>query len=529
VAPSGVALGDSACLQVDLEPVFHTHTFETITMRQSIQIPVRPAFERQGARGGAAFLLLAIGIPWGIWNVITLFGGGDPLLIGFNAAAGWFVVLGVTYLGLYGVGDLGWCSAPVLLTLEALLELVVLPVWRFAISEDQVDSFYVRAMVLALIGFIAFWSGSLIFLRGSRIRFVPQENYSSRRLTLVGLTMLFLGFIAKFVLWKFGLLSYLGDQSTKDTGLPYVGFVNAVGNLLPASMALAAIERYGKRSKDPLINFVFWSSLTLSLVVGALSGMKGAFITPLLLVVLTYGVTWRRIHRVAFALPLLIAVIYPFNTAYRNNLNSGYRFQANTLGGMEALLTKTFADMATSPLEQAQSGADRTTGRLSNLTFIHDIISLPAPSLLNGNEKLWMAPVYPFIPRILWQGKPVFDKGTRLSVALGRPDTTSSAVTPIGDLYMLNGVTGIVIGMFVYGTCFQIYMNFAARRPLSEKGLLVYLSLLVPLMNFESDVVAEISSVVQAAVSILVASYLIYGPSVPLFTSQPRLDSSRQR
>jgi hypothetical protein len=498
-------------------------------MREFVHIPPRFDMERQGSRGAAAFLLLAIGLPWGIWNVITLMGGGDPLLIGFNAAAGWFVVLGVTYLGLYGVGDLGWCSAPVLLTLEALLELVVLPVWRFAIGEDQVDSFYVRAMVLALIGFIALWSGSLIFLRGSRIRFVPQENFSSRRLTLVGLTMLFLGFIAKFVLWKFGLLSYLGDQSTKDTGLPYVGFINAVGNLLPASMALAAIERYGKRSKDPLINFVFWSSLVLSLVVGAISGMKGAFLMPLLLVVLIYGVTQRRIHRAAFALPLLIAVIYPFNTAYRNNLNSGYRLQANTLGGMEALLTKTFADMATSPLEQAQGGADRSTGRLSNLTFIHDIISLPAPSLLNGDEKLWMAPFYPFIPRILWPGKPVFDKGIRLSVALGRPDTTASAVTPIGDLYMLNGVTGIVIGMFLYGACFQLYMNFVARKPLSERGLLIYLSLLVPMMNFENFMVAQISALVQGALSILIASYLIYGPSVPFFTSQPRLSSSRPR
>ena len=497
-------------------------------MSEFLHIPARFATERQGTRGGAAFLLLAIGVPWGIWNIITLLGGDDPLLIGFNAAAGWFVVLAVTFLGLYGVRDLAWCSAPVLLTLEAVLELVTLPCWRFAIGEDQVDSFYVRAMILALIGFIAFWSGSLILLRGTKIRFVPQRNYTSRRLAAVSLGMLVIGSIAKIALWKLGLLSYLADQSARDTSLPYVGWLNSVANLLPASMALAAIERYGKRSKDPLINFVFWSSLILSLVAGALSGMKGAFIMPLLVLILVYGVTQSRIHRAAFVLPLLIAVIYPFNTAYRNNLNGGYRSQANTIGGLEAVLSKTFSDMATSPLVQAQNGADQSAGRLSNLAFVRDIISLPAPSLLNGDENLWLAPVYPFIPRFLWPGKPVFDKGTRLSVALGRPDTTSSAVTPIGDLYMLNGISGVAIGMFIYGACFQLYMNFAARRPLSEKGLLIYLTLLVPMMNFENYMVAQISALIQGALGILVASYLIYGPSVPLFTSESQHGVSRK-
>jgi hypothetical protein len=506
-----------------------------VLAQRSIDRPIRTAIPqpplieagRQGARGAGAFLLLAFGIPWGIWNVVTLMAGGDPQLIAFNAAAGWFVVLGVTYLGLHGVRDLAWCSAPALLTLEALLEFAVLPGWRFATGGDQMDTFYVKAMVLTLVGFIAFWTGSLLFLRRSKIRFVALTQTTPKRLVIVNFAMLIVGILAKVVLWKLGLLAYLSDQSAKDSALPYVGWLSLASNLLLGSLVVSAIERYGRQSTNPLTSIIFWCSLLSSLVTGAISGMKGAFVIPVLLVVLIYGITQRRLHRAAFLFPFLIIVIYPFNTAYRNNLNSGDRMQATTLAGLEAVLTKSLVDAARSPLDQAQSGADRSTARLSMLAFVHDIVGLPSPSLLNGDEKLWLAPIYPFIPRFLWEDKPIFDKGVRLSVALGRPDTTSSAITPIGDLFMLNGATGVAIGMLIYGICFQLYMNFAGRRPLTERGLLVYLSVLVPLMNFENYVVAEVSAIAQGLITITVVSLLIYGPSVPLFTPRQTEAGSR--
>jgi hypothetical protein len=488
--------------------------------------PLSVRFDRHGVSGMGAFLLLAFGIPWGIWNMITLLGGtGDPLFVAFNAAAGWFVVLAVAYLALHGIRDLAWCSVTALLTLEALLEFVIVPGWRFFVGSDQLDSFYIQAMALTLLGFVGFWIGSLVSLRNTKIQFVPQLSGTSNRVAFFCVSMFIIGLSGKFALWKLGLLSYMADTESRESALPYISWLNVLGNFLTAALVVSSIEKIGKQSNQFIIRITYWLSLIGSLAVGAISGMKSSFVAPILVVALVYGVTRRRFSRTALLAPLLLLVIYPFNTAYRSNLNSGYREQANTLGGMEALISKTFADMASSPLGisgQAQTGTDRGTSRLSSLAFVHDIVSLPAPALLNGDEKVWLAPIYPLIPRFLWNSKPVLDKGVRLSVALGRPDTTSSAVTPIADLFMLYGYPGVFIGMLVYGVAFQLYMNFSARRPLSERGVLVYLSLLMPLINLENSVVAQIDAVIQGFITVLLVSYFIYGPSVPLFSSSAK-------
>jgi hypothetical protein len=149
--------------------------------------------------------------------------------------------------------------------------------------------------------------------------------------------------------------------------------------------------------------------------------------------------------------------------------------------------------------------------------------------MLNGDEIVWMAPIYPLVPRFLWPGKPVLNKGVRLSIVLGRGGQTSSALTPIGDLYAVYGTQGVVIGMFVWGVCLQLYMNWIGGRNSAEKGLFIFMLMLHSLLAFEVDYTALVAGAVQTLLVAVVVSFVIYGSSASSPLSKRRQESSAAR
>ena len=486
-------------------------------MRVDIRRPIELGIGGDGAYGWVPLVMLAIGVPWGIWSFATLLWGGSQT-VAFGAAVGWFILLAIGYIGLQGRSGAVWWSVPVLLTLRALLEFIGTPVWRFATGGDLLDSVYVHAMFLTVIGFAAFWAGSLLFMKETRLHFVPQVRDKSSRVAFISAAMLVLGVGANLVMWKTGLLSYLADAEARESSAGSLQWLGTCGNLLNAALVVSAIDVFGEQPTEPLMKIVFRLSVVFSVGFGVMTGMKSEILKPLICLALVYSVTKRRLPRTVLLLPvLLVLVIYPFVNAYRGNLNSGYRAQVNTIGGLGAVFEKTFEDVVDAPFstnEQAGQGVDQASNRLSLLTSVRDIVGLPYPSLLNGDEKVWLAPVYPLVPRFIWKSKPVFNKGQRTSQALGRPSTTSSALTPIGDLYSLYGTLGVVVGMLIYGICLQLYMNRFGHGGISEKGLFFYISMLMPLINLELDVVSLVAGTIQMALIMVVTAYVIYGPSV---------------
>ncbi len=469
---------------------------------------------KQRNTGLVTFTLLAIGIPWGIWTFVAEISGGGSDMVAFNAAAGWYVLLACVYLGLHGLEDMGWCSIPVIITLRSLLSFIVLPTWRFATGADQMDSVYVHAMVLILIAFVALWTGSLILMKRTRLNFVPRSGRSSVRVQLICCATFVVGLVTKFIMWRTGLLSYLSVPGVRESIAESMEWIVFLANLLWLSLAVSAIEVFGKRSASALMKIVLVLSIAFSCIFGLVSGMKQQLFQPLILLAAIFGITRRRIPRSALLLPVLLVVIYPFYNAYRENLLMGYRYESNTLSGLKTVVVKSFDDVISGNYAASgkhRSGFDSSVNRLTVLNDLHDLLSLPVPSLMNGDEKVWMAPVYPFIPRFLWENKPLLNKGQRFSIALGRPMTTSSSMTPVGDIYTIYGMWGVVLAPFLWGICLQFYMNRMTRGDLSERGLLVYLLLLVPLINIENDVASLVAAAVQAGAIAVVLSWLFYG------------------
>jgi hypothetical protein len=460
--------------------------------------------------------LLLAGIPFAVWTAYALVSDAGADLVPFFVLAGWFVILGCAHLGLLGTKGIAWATIPVLLTIRAIVEFGAIPIWRAATGDEQVDSVYMHAMELALIGFICFWVASLLTARTSGFSF-SGSSFTTNRTSFFAVLLLIVGIAGRLVAWKLGLSGYrTGGSADIDSSRPYVGILNSISGLLDIALVASTIEVFGKRSNSLLIRGVFWTSALACFAFGLVSGMKEDIIGPFVLIALVSAITRRRIPSATFLIPLLFLLIAPFVTAYRRNLISGYRGSTPTLDGQVAAIQKTVSD----ELDESSSASAQqntfvyTAQRLDLLADLRDIVGLPNPSLLSGDEKIWLAPFYPFVPRILWRSKPVLDKGTRLSVALGRPETTSSASTPIGDLYSLYGLWGIVVGMSIYGIMVQIYMNRASARPLTEKTLLVYVLCVFPLINLEVDMTALVAGFVLAIVKFSIIARIFYGRTI---------------
>ena len=500
-------------------------------MRSEIPNPGLSRFRGERISALIPVGLLVVGLPWGIWSVYALLGGGGSQSVEFDVAGGWFALLAAGYLGLHGLRGMAWTSVPALLTFEGLVGFVVIPAWRFASGDDVLDSTYVHAIILALLGFIAFWIASLILIKESSFQFSPRHKDTPDRIAFMSVSMLGLGVVGNLILWKAGLYGYTSDMGVRASSLGFIQWLSFLASLLGAALVVSAIEVIGKRSAGGVIGIVFWLSLLSSIGFGVIAGMKSSMLFPLLYVILIYCIIKKRMPRTALLLPLfLIVLVYPFVSAFRVNLNAGYRAQFNTIGGLEATVAQSFEDAFQSfgaTTAQAESlNSQDATNRLSYLSYLRDVIGLPAPSMLNGEEKVWLAPIYPLVPRFLWKGKPVLDKGMRLASLLGNPGGgTSAALTPIGDLFAMYGTYGVLIGMFVWGACIQLYMNWIGSRNISERSLFVYTLMLQILLNFESDVVGIVASAVQNVILVVILSYAIYGHR----SAPPIIATSRNR
>ena len=498
----------------------HTNVQVPGTVRSDTGKPIDNSMDRKRTTRLVLISLLLIGVPWGVWSVSALLSGGRLESVAIIAMMGCFALLAIGYLGLYDPRGAAWFSVPVLITFSAFWGFILIPAWLFTAGNELADPAYVRAIFLTWIGFAAFWGGSLAFMKGTRFQFVPRLQSRSQRVAFMSVILLVLGSGTRLVLWKAGLYSYAADAEVLASSFAFVQWLSYLGNLLDAALLVSAIEIFGNRSKEPIIRIVFWISLISSIGFGLISGMKGTIAVPLLILLIAYSITNAKIPRVVWLLPILPVMIYPFSDAYRNNLNNGYRSQVNTIEGQWSVIVKSYEDIISSQStgpEVAKEGFNRTASRSSLLSCVRDVVNLPDPSVLygKGDLRIWQAPFYSLVPRFLWKNKPVLNFGLRLTVARGRPATSWSSATPIGDLYSLYGPYGVVVVMFIYGICMQLYMNRVVHKVFSEREVFVYISMLMPLVGLGLDVASYVAGAVQLWIWTLAMSYIIYGRPTP--------------
>ncbi len=128
------------------------------------------------------------------------------------------------------------------------------------------------------------------------------------------------------------------------------------------------------------------------------------------------------------------------------------------------------------------------------------------------------------IPRLVWHNKPILASGYEFNQKYyGVPSTayTSTAVTPLGDLYRHGGILIVVVGMVLLGAGCRLFDSLL-RADVDPRALcfvVVFLPLIVKSeIDFQSLLISIPSGIVAAAIAVRL-----------IFRSQPAsVDSDAQ-
>jgi hypothetical protein len=258
-----------------------------------------------------------------------------------------------------------------------------------------------------------------------------------------------------------GVFGYVGNvQSAYSAAASYQQLLGDLSLCAPLAVTAAALQVF--RERVPGARATLTVLFLAEIASGAAAGGKQSFIITVLAVAIPFTAARRRAHKglPAFAALALVGLIFllivvPFNQSYRHNA----RGASGTLSVSQAL------DAAPSILGQT-IGTGNADGVLSSsATFLLTRIRLidspaiimqrtPAAIGFVSPVSLVTAPIATLVPRAVWPSKPILDSGYEFSQTyyqLPAKVYTSSAITPVGDLYLHGGWLPVIVGMFLLG------------------------------------------------------------------------------
>jgi hypothetical protein len=447
----------------------------------------------------------------------------------------------ITLVVLFAAASLGFVNSqgqfsgrrvfeiPCFLTIACLIEFGLVPLLRHFGVDPYFNSYptvddgtLVRGLLYLIAGMIGFWAGCACFARkkGQRERPLLSEQGRSDApsrgyILLLAFILFAIGFSAKLYMLKLHIYSYVGSLDSYYSNLAsaqVLGFLAPFGGF---ALIIVAIERFSGPF-DAKVNLYFWSIFATECVWGFISGMKGQLLQNFLLVGVVVSFLRPQIAKrwiIGFVVGLVL--IYPLFDEYRLLTRGPWSIEIRSPG--QALRTQQLALLQAAEQTDGSSGwveagVQSTLARLDLLESVSTIISLRSEaSELQGDERLWMIPFYPFVPRFIWKSKPILDKGARFSDVLGYGNDTSTAVTYPGDLYLSFGVPGIVVGMLLLGVITQRLTNVVACS-FSRRDLFFYAGLFLVCTNIEDDAFSLWAGFIRTLVTIGVLAWIVYCP-----------------
>jgi len=258
-----------------------------------------------------------------------------------------------------------------------------------------------------------------------------------------------------------GVYGYIGNvQADVTTASNYQQLLGYLTLCAPLAVAAAALQVY--RQRVPGARVTLTVLFLTDIGFGAVSGNKQTFIVTIMAVTIPFAAarSQRRKGLLAFtglaiAGLVFLLIVVPFNHSYRSTARSA----SGTLSISQAL------DSAPSILGQT-IGSGNAAGVLSSSTISMlarirmidnaAIIMQRTPAQIGfvSPVQLVTAPVSAVIPRVIWPGKPILNSGYDFSQTyyeLPASVYTSSAIPPVGDLYIHGGWIPAIVGMFLLG------------------------------------------------------------------------------
>jgi hypothetical protein len=435
-------------------------------------------------------------------GLLFLLGAGQPGL----GLSGW--KLGPWILVWYGLASglasVTWAGPQTSTAAQITLTSVLRALWLVAIGMTAWAAGYAAGPGAVPRRLAARWTGALAGRIGGtvRSRSTPWIVYGAGALARL---------VAAATSGRFG---YVGDAaSAVSTATGYGQILSDISLLAPLGVAAAAIQVYRERLPGARVTLAVL--FLAELAFGAAAGGKESFVIALLAVLIPMSAARRRLPALAVigGIVVFLWVVIPFNQAYRGAARS----DSATLSASQAV------HQAPSILRQTLSGHDMLTVAPDSVVYLlQRVREIDSPAIIlqrtpgqipfTSPAQLALAPLADVVPRAIWPGKPILATGYQFSQEyydLPSSVYTSSAVTPVGDLYRHGGWVPVIAGMMLLGCAVRLADDVLDVRA-NPQAIFAVLLLFPVLVTGEQDWVTMLAGLPATALIWLLASMLTF-------------------
>lgn len=406
----------------------------------------------------------------------------------------------------FGLASVTWANPQTWMGAQITLPSVLRALWLVAVGMTAWAVGYAAGPSVLLQRLATRWVAAL----GRRLGGTVRSRSTPWLLYAVGVLA---RFASAATTGRFG---YVGDAaSAVSTASSYGQILSDISLLAPLAVAAAAIQVYQERLPSARITLavLFVTEVTF----GAAAGGKESFVIALLAVLIPMSAARRRlpVSVVIAGVLVFLVIVIPFNQAYRAAARNG----ATTLSATQAV------DQSPAILRQTLTSHSVVTVVPNSVTYLlQRIREIDSPAIILQRTpgqiayaspiQLAESPVVDLVPRAIWRGKPIVDTGYQFSQQYyGLPSSlyTSSAITPVGDLYRHGGWIPVIAGMAVLG-CVVRLLDAVLDVRANPQAILLVLLLFPALVKGEDDWVSLMASIPGTLLLWLVAVAVLFRP-----------------
>ena len=370
---------------------------------------------------------------------------------------------------------------------------ISVPYFLHFVKDPQTN--YPLTYIILMIGYgslsIGFLSpiGKIV---GENVRkILPEPNWKTEDLYIPGLVLLLIGVFTTAFAYVVGVLGYqVAQEINSYDGLIFLFTLFSV----EASFFLwLLLFRRGK-----IDAFAVCFSLiifTVSFAKSLYAGNRGSLFSMVIMIIFAYLLAGGKLkfkQGVIFSLVLFFALIVGmlYGTTFRNVKQSqgtvaideytGLIFETfDTIGGKnnESMFELVFNSLA-ERITETGSGLAVVVANYEELKPYEESYGL--------NDNIWNDTITTFIPRILWEDKPVASDPRKYSELYFDFGLSSFTITPMGDLLRNFGMIGVPLGMLLLGFVLRfIYASLVENQNFSAwRATLFYM--LLTTVSYES-------------------------------------------
>ena len=353
---------------------------------------------------------------------------------------------------------------------------------------QDADSNLPYTIVLIMLGFaglsLGYFSSIGVRLGAAVSRYLPSRDFEPTVMLTPGFVLLLLGAFNFVVALALGVIGYQKTDFVESySGLLFLTTLFWMQGSFIIWYVLFHKGEVNFRSVA-VVGVMFAVTVARALFAGNRSALFQVFLIVILAFLLAGGrLNARRtaIAGVILSMCLIVGMVY--GTTFRNVKGSE---SYSSVGQYADSISDTIDEVGRFDLQDSvQFALAGFAERLDTLSSVAVVVSsyeqlAPYEESYGLDNNIWKDISTFFIPRIVWNDKPVASEPRKYSDLYFNYGENSFAITPIGDLLRNYGPVGIPIGMFLFGIVIRfIYRALIENQPRSISRATMYLMLLL--------------------------------------------------